>query len=147
MESESAYYRINLADPEASRDTRGYIPITIRRPPMANMTECGVDRIFLRDLPRFLLTQGREALRYDGTDRLTFVMRWYQKEVKSYRKELRGEEIPVFDEHTKNYFNKLCSDIEQAVTPNEKVKAWEDSFTPWLKSLDTTREGEKEINE
>ena len=79
METEQEYFKKNLADPEGSPNTQGYLPLRIPRPSQKNVSSTGVDTVFIRDLPRFLLNRWRDTLKYEGPLKFSVSIRHYSK--------------------------------------------------------------------
>ena len=145
IQDEDQRFRDLLADTlERSPETRGFEKIRVRRPPFDKADSQGAeDEVRRRDVARYLIERGREAIRYSGTTQLTTSMRAYEKDLTDLKREGR----PIFDARQTVYFRSLCTELESAMMPEEKLQVWKEKFEPWCKSMVVTREGSKEINE
>ena len=132
MESEESYFARNLADPEGRKDTQGYTPLRIPRPAQKDVSSTGIDTVFVRDLPRFLLDRWRQTLKLEGPVRLSESIRHYTKHLA----DARG-----IDGRTARKLESLAETLEE--TPHgEQEGVFKESVEPFLKSIEMTREEE-----
>ena len=129
MEEEARH----LIDPEVSASTKGYTPLRMPRPPQPRVSSTGVDTVFVRDLPRFLLDRFRSTLKWEGPRRLHESMRYYV--------ELLGE-ARVLDARTARNLEAQARSIEE--NPREAGEFLKSEIEPYLKELEATARGEGE---